>query len=382
MGALVCDALAEAHKHGVIHRDIKPANILMPTDAAPKVADFGIARVEDSNLTQEGAMIGTPHYMSPEQFMGQRANARSDLFSVGIIVYEMLTGEKPFGGEALSTVMHNVIKSEPIAPTELNFAINDCLNKVVLKALSKRPQDRYQSAAEMAAALRESLKPSPDPAVTQVEAGEPGATVAGQAPEDMATIVAAKLPDGDESPAASPRRPAGKKLPIPAIIAGVTVTVIALVAAISLLAGGKEEAGGEGGTPQESGRPAPPPQPDAYFKAANIVLVCVDDTGEPYTQASEAVERAIDQGSRLPELSGIEGCSLGNGKIVLTQIGKGEQTLEVDVRGGSKHVALDGHAWDKFRVVATSEGYLGAEDTCTATEPGETASVMLILLKQ
>ncbi|MBL7644971.1 MAG: protein kinase [Candidatus Hydrogenedentes bacterium] len=173
IGANICEALHVAHEHGVVHRDIKPANILMPKDKPLKVADFGIAHVSDSNLTQDGALIGTPHYMSPEQFMGQKLDGRSDLFSVGNILYELTTGEKPFGGEALSTVMHRVIKIDPVSPTELNFAIPDALAGVIMKALSKRPASRFKTGNEMAAALRESLKENPNPAIL-----DPGASVA------------------------------------------------------------------------------------------------------------------------------------------------------------------------------------------------------------
>ena len=173
IGANICEALHVAHEHGVVHRDIKPANILMPTDKPLKVADFGIAHVSDSNLTQDGALIGTPHYMSPEQFMGQKLDGRSDLFSVGNILYELSTGEKPFGGEALSTVMHKVIKTDPVTPTELNFAIPDALAGVIMKALSKRPANRFKTGNEMAAALRESIKEHPNPAIL-----DPGANAA------------------------------------------------------------------------------------------------------------------------------------------------------------------------------------------------------------
>lgn len=173
IGASICEALHVAHAHGVVHRDIKPANILMPTGKPLKVADFGIAHVSDSNLTQDGALIGTPHYMSPEQFMGQKLDGRSDLFSVGNILYELTTGEKPFGGEALSTVMHRVIKIDPVSPTELNFSIPDALAMVIMKALSKRPASRYKTGNEMAAALRESLKENPNPTIL-----DPGASIA------------------------------------------------------------------------------------------------------------------------------------------------------------------------------------------------------------
>lgn len=211
ISAAICEALAEAHNAGIVHRDIKPANIMLLPDGGMRVADFGIAHVTDSNLTQEGAMIGTPHFMSPEQFMGQKVDGRSDIFSLGVIMYEMLTGEKPFGGEVLSTVMHRVIKVNPIEPRELNFAVGDCLSKVVMKALSKKPQNRYQNGREMAAALRESLKENPDPVITQV-AAESEAPPAEQPQASAATVVAESLPDG-AAPPPKPQTPTSKPPP-------------------------------------------------------------------------------------------------------------------------------------------------------------------------
>jgi serine/threonine protein kinase len=166
--ATVCDALHHAHERGVVHRDVKPANIMLLPDNTVRVTDFGIARMADSTLTIDGAMIGTPHYMSPEQFMGQKVDGRSDLFSVGVIAYVLLTGERPFPGDALATVMHAVTQTTPIAPCELNFSISRDLNAVVLKALRKNPNQRYQEAGQMAAALREAVKENPNPALTLI----------------------------------------------------------------------------------------------------------------------------------------------------------------------------------------------------------------------
>ncbi len=174
--ATIASALAFAHQDGIVHRDIKPANIIM-TDKGIKVADFGIAHMSDSNLTQEGAMIGTPHYMSPEQFQGRKVDGRSDLFSLAVMLYEMLTGEKPFTGEQLSTVMTAVIKLDPVEPSELNSMVDDALSTVVMKALSKNPGKRYADGDAFAAALRESLKSAPSQEVTQA-ATDLGATIA------------------------------------------------------------------------------------------------------------------------------------------------------------------------------------------------------------
>jgi serine/threonine-protein kinase len=200
IGTTICEALGHAHEKGIVHRDVKPANIMRVEDGTLRIADFGIARVSNSSLTQEGAMIGTPHYMSPEQFMGQKVDGRSDLFSVAIILYELLTGEKPFPGEALNTVMHGVIRTNPIEPKELNFSINPTLSQVVMRSLSKDPNQRYATGSEMAAALKECLKENPDPAVTGLQAP----AVA----EDLGATIATGDADLDKTQVVSPAPPA------------------------------------------------------------------------------------------------------------------------------------------------------------------------------
>ena len=148
------DALAYSHKQGVIHRDIKPANIILMADKSIKVADFGIARIESSQLTQTGAVLGTAQYMSPEQFEGHAIDNRSDLFSVGVVLYQLLTGEKPFDGASTTTIMYKVLTAEPPLPSKLNIHISSNLDAVVKKALAKRPDDRFQSGAEFVNALK------------------------------------------------------------------------------------------------------------------------------------------------------------------------------------------------------------------------------------
>ena len=150
----VLEALEHAHRNGVIHRDIKPANILVLPDGNIKVTDFGIARLESSTLTQTGFRLGTPMCMSPEQFVGKEVDRRTDIFSAGVVLYELLTGERPFPGSSLTTIMHQVLKVEPPLPTELNVTLPRAFDEVISKAIAKRPSDRYSSAAEFAQALR------------------------------------------------------------------------------------------------------------------------------------------------------------------------------------------------------------------------------------
>ncbi|MGB8435292.1 MAG: serine/threonine-protein kinase, partial [Burkholderiales bacterium] len=147
------EALDYSHRNGVVHRDIKPSNIILLDDGTVKVADFGIARIESSNLTQAGMVLGTPSYMSPEQFMGQTVDGRTDLFSSGVILYQLLTGEKPFTG-SVTTIMHKVLQEQPLPPSKLNVQVPRAFDAVVQKALAKRPDERYQTGREFAAAIK------------------------------------------------------------------------------------------------------------------------------------------------------------------------------------------------------------------------------------
>jgi serine/threonine-protein kinase len=141
------DALDYAHQEGVIHRDIKPANLLITQRGECKITDFGIARIEASHLTQLGTVIGTPSYMSPEQFTGEIIDARADLFSAAVVLYEMLTGVCPFAGTP-SVVMRQVLSDTPKLPSECAPNLPGYIDAMLMKGLSKRPEDRYASARE------------------------------------------------------------------------------------------------------------------------------------------------------------------------------------------------------------------------------------------
>ncbi len=156
IAAQMAEGLAYAHERGVVHRDIKPANIMVPESGAVKITDFGIARMRSSNVqTQTGMMMGSPKYMSPEQVIGKRADHRSDIFSLGAILYEMLTGAAPFTGESVNAVMYQIVNFVPPAPSAINPAAPAALDSVLGRMLAKALEDRFQSAAEIARSLRE-----------------------------------------------------------------------------------------------------------------------------------------------------------------------------------------------------------------------------------
>ncbi|MFY9314298.1 MAG: protein kinase [Burkholderiales bacterium] len=156
------DALDFAHEGGIVHRDIKPANVMLDGQARVKLADFGVARVTDdrsaAEKTQAGTMVGTPAYMSPEQITGGSVDRRTDIFSAGIILYQFLTGEKPFTGSGAWTIAKKIIQDHPPSPSSINNTISPLFDHVVNKALSKQVETRYQTAKEFAAALKRALE--------------------------------------------------------------------------------------------------------------------------------------------------------------------------------------------------------------------------------
>ena len=150
----VCGALDHAHQHDIVHRDIKPANIMILDNGLVKVTDFGIAKMMSMGMTQAGQVLGTPNYMSPEQVKGRQVDGRSDIFSLGIILYDLVTGEMPFGGQNITTVIYKIINENPIPPRELDATIHPGLSYVICKALAKSPDERYQTCRELADDLK------------------------------------------------------------------------------------------------------------------------------------------------------------------------------------------------------------------------------------
>jgi serine/threonine-protein kinase len=181
----VLDGLGYSHGQGVIHRDLKPANILINDDGRIKITDFGVARIDSSTLTQVGDIVGTPHYMSPEQFSGQPVTAASDLYQVGVMAYELLTGRRPFSGNSVE-IMRQVLNDRPANPSTHNAKITWTLDWAIQKALSKDPAERFESAREFAEALKKGLEES---------LGGPVATAAASAAPAPAAAKMASLLD-------------------------------------------------------------------------------------------------------------------------------------------------------------------------------------------
>src|SRR6202162_3601907 len=179
-----CSALQFAHERNVVHRDIKPANLMLTGDDTVKVSDFGTAKILQFGTVQQTAhVMGTPSYMSPEQVKGRAVDGRSDIFSLGVMLYEMVTGEKPFPGQSITTVIYKIVNEEPVPPKQVDPAIHPGINAVVMKSLVKEPETRYQSCRELLEDLRNyraTVNAGGSPQLTMVTGGPgaPNATMA------------------------------------------------------------------------------------------------------------------------------------------------------------------------------------------------------------
>jgi serine/threonine-protein kinase len=183
IAAQVAEGLAYAHERGVVHRDIKPANIMVVANGPVKITDFGIARMRASaDLTQTGVMLGSPKYMSPEQVIGKRADHRSDIFSLGVILYEMLCGAAPFNGENVTALMYQIVNFAPPAPSAINAGVPQMLDYIIAKMLAKPLEERYQDARELSRDLRECERQLAAPPAASVPRG-PVALASGAQPQ-------------------------------------------------------------------------------------------------------------------------------------------------------------------------------------------------------
>ena len=174
-----CSALQFAHERSIVHRDIKPANLMLTADDTVKVTDFGTAKILQFGTVQQTAhVMGTPSYMSPEQVKGRVVDGRSDIFSLGVMLYEMITGEKPFPGQNITTVIYKIVNEDPVPPRTIDPMIHAGLSTVVMKALAKDPAARYQSCKEMLEDLKNyrSVTAADNPSATVVLSGSPEAT--------------------------------------------------------------------------------------------------------------------------------------------------------------------------------------------------------------
>jgi serine/threonine protein kinase len=227
----ICAGLDYAHQRGVIHRDIKPANIMLTHDGVVKLTDFGIAKVAGTGTTSTGLVVGTPSYMSPEQALGKPLDGRSDIFSLGSMLYEMMTGEKAFPGQNATTVMYKIVHEPPTPLAVLQPGLDPAVEAIVLRALAKSPEQRFQTCGELASALevyisraiqampKTTVASAPPPPSPPAASGAV-ATFPGSAPAPSVSTAATPGPNFNASGVVSPPAASGQAQAVAAPVTG------------------------------------------------------------------------------------------------------------------------------------------------------------------
>jgi len=245
------EGLHHAHGKGIVHRDVKPSNLLVTRDGTVKVADFGIARPIASEMTQTGQLLGTPHYMAPEQITGDPVDARTDVFGLGVVLYQLLTGEKPFAGDTLTAVSYRIVHTDPVPASAIRPSVPPAFDPVLAQAMARNPAERYQDALSLAEALR------------PLESAPTGAAGGPAAAQDMSGTLA--------SPHPRPSRPPAKRWLLLGTAAAAVALLVATVALVTVL----------------STRGESPEAPDAQLPGAAPTEDAAPPEGEPPPSAEK-----------------------------------------------------------------------------------------------
>ena len=283
----IADGLAYAHRQGVVHRDVKPANIMVLKDGGIKLADFGIAQLQTGNKTQTQALLGTPRYMAPEQISGGTVDGRADIFSLAVVLYQLLTGEAPFDGDTMTAVMYQVIYAPAPLPSDISARVPPGFNYILSKALAKDPENRYQSIEQFAIDLRRYRKLAKTPPLQWSIGGVSDQKATGKTAEP-------NPPESEKPPKAVPTKvkstaPKKTNKPVWLIPVGILTCVVVGIALLSS-AGTSPEAAPTANlsvtisppTPSQPTAPAPEkPLPDAKPEAT--VMLAEKQEPQPAT---------------------------------------------------------------------------------------------------
>lgn len=402
IGSQVCQALSVAHGLDIIHRDIKPQNIMVQPDGNVKVMDFGIARAKNSTKEQTSSVLGTAHYISPEQAQGKELTAASDIYSLGIVLYESATGKLPFDGPDAVSVAMKQVQDEPVPPRELNPEIDPSLEAIILKAMSKNPMERFATAKDMRSALNDYLAGRPvalgagfTGAQTQIMGNVPNIGPMPDGTAVMPAVGGANQHGGSSqnhsymSDNTAPKKK-GKK--VAAIVAAVAA-VVALIAIAAFALGGNSDSGEQIEVPDVTGQTldqAKSAIQSAGFKVGNVTqsysdsvdsgkVISQDPTAKTKKAKGSTINLTVSQGSQEIEVPDLVGKTADEAKKLLQANGlkykagtaeysdsvEKDRIARQDIAAGSK-VAKD--------TVVTYYLSLGSEGTSVPDVVGQTRS--------
>jgi predicted Ser/Thr protein kinase len=359
IAAQLCEGLAYAHDQGIVHRDIKPGNVRVLEDGTVKILDFGIAKFAQSSVTQTGFVMGTPSYMAPEQIMGEPADGRSDLFSVGVLLYELLSGKKPFQGDNPTAVVYQIMNGQPVPLHESLPDVPEHIDQIVMRALQKDPAQRYSKAREMAADLQ-AVKMMLDPVLHSGQTPIAGVPTGGTTMLNVPLYATKTGPVTHGTALKTPLRPApvdpgavavaearleekGKST-VMWVGAGVVAVVLAVVGYFSFSGGNDPATEGTGAGTEASagntGTPAAPGAAGANGGESNEFLVVSSPNG------ARIVLDGTDTGKVTPAPIAIASVPVGS-TLELTLKGYRTSTTKVteaDLKAGNKEIRLAAEA--------------------------------------
>ena len=318
----VCAGLDFAHAKSIVHRDIKPANVMLAPHGIVKITDFGIARAGEA-MTMTGQVIGTPNYMSPEQVLGKTLDGRSDLFSVGVMLYEMITGERPFEGQSITTIMYKIVHETPISPRKLDGSIHPGLSALIEKSLAKAPDERFQTGSELTQALQNYESAN----IITSNLGAPTANVPGLADTNPKidtgtpagrTQPATQPPPIDQAPASQKRNFVGGLLSDPKTRKRTIAIAIAAVIWFSSTFrrhGERKDNESNGSNPSSAAIPAAPPAPS------------------PSSNGEDSADESDNQQSTVPAVVVKKEHATSNKDVALLRVDSTPPAAQVDVDG-------------------------------------------------